>query len=224
MKYERPRLVRSQREIVLVLPRRDLNLQGRLAVVFGRDQFVIPAISFVLTTFFVQAFPVGTLCGLLPRVLTGFLFFFLAACQIFTLLFAATLLLYLQTLAPSVATLFDDSLEFPLVAHDLAIAHPTGYPLYTLLGKLFTLGPFPNVAWAVNLLSAAVAALTVSLVYLVARMLTRRRWPALLGALALAASPVFWSQAVVAEVYTLNAALVAALLWLALRWARRTFW
>ena len=136
-------------------------------------------------------------------------------------LFAASLFLYIQTLAPSVATLFDDSLEFPLVAYELAIAHPTGYPLYILLGKLFTLGPFPNVAWAVNLLSAVAAATTVVLVYLVARHLTRRRLPALLGAVALVVSPVFWSQAVIAEVYALNAAFVAAVLWLALRWSRR---
>lgn len=131
------------------------------------------------------------------------------------------LALYLQTLAPSVATLFDDSLEFPLVAYRLAIAHPTGYPLYTLLGKLFTLGPWHNVAWAVNLLSAVAGALTVALVYLITRQLTRRRLPALLGALALAVSPVFWSQSVIAEVYTLNSTFVAALLWLVLRWARR---
>jgi hypothetical protein len=131
------------------------------------------------------------------------------------------LVLYLQTLAPSVATIFDDSLEFPLASYRLAIAHPTGYPLYTLLGKLFTLGPWHNVAWAVNLLSAVAAALTVALVYLVARHLARRCLPALLGALALAASPIFWSQSVVAEVYTLNSAFVALLLWLALRWARR---
>ena len=136
-------------------------------------------------------------------------------------LFAASLLVYIQTLAPSVATLFDDSLEFPLVAHDLAIAHPTGYPLYTLLGKLFTLGPFPNVAWAVNLLSAVAAATAVALVYLLTRQLTRRRLPALLGAVALAASPVFWSQSVIAEVYALNAAFVAAMSWLALRWSRQ---
>jgi hypothetical protein len=131
------------------------------------------------------------------------------------------LVLYLQTLAPSVAALFDDSLEFPLVVYRLAIAHPTGYPLYTLLGKLFTWGPGYNVAWAVNLLSAVAGALTVALVYLVARQLTHRRWPALLAAVALAVSPVFWSQAVIAEVYTLNSAFVAGLLWLALRWARQ---
>jgi hypothetical protein len=135
-------------------------------------------------------------------------------------LFTASLALYVWTLAPSVATLFDDSLEFPLVSYRLAIAHPTGYPLYTLLGKLVTLGP-QNTAWSVNLLSAVAGALTVTLVYLIARQLTRRRLPALLGAVALAVSPVFWSQAVVAEVYTLSGALMAAVLWLALRWSRR---
>jgi hypothetical protein len=135
-----------------------------------------------------------------------------------------SLALYVQTLAPSVATLFDDSLEFPLVSHRLGIAHPTGYPLYTLLGKLFTLGPWHNVAWAVNLLSAVAGATTVALVYLVARQLTRRRLPAFLGAIALAVSPVFWSQSIIAEVYTLNSAFVAAMLWLALRWARQPLW
>ncbi|MFN2185792.1 MAG: protein O-mannosyl-transferase family, partial [Anaerolineae bacterium] len=136
-------------------------------------------------------------------------------------LFAASLALYVQTLAPSVAALFDDSLEFPLVSYRLGIAHPTGYPLYTLLGKLYTLLPWHDVAWRVNLLSAVAGALTVALVYLVARQLGARRLPALLGAAALAASPVFWSQAVVAEVYTLTGAFIALLLWLALRWARR---
>lgn len=136
-------------------------------------------------------------------------------------LYVVTLAFYVQMLAPSVATLFDDSLEFPLVSYELGIAHPTGYPLYVLLGKLFTLGPWRNVAWSVNLLSAVAGALTIALVYAVARELTRRRLPALLGAVALAVSPVFWSQAIIAEVYTLTSAFVAMLLWLALRWARR---
>jgi len=136
-------------------------------------------------------------------------------------LFAASLALYVQTLAPSVAALFDDSLEFPLVSYRLGIAHPTGYPLYTLLGKLFSLLPWHNVAWRVNLLSAVAGALTAALVYLAARQLAARRLPALLGALALAVSPVFWSQAVIAEVYTLAGAFVALLLWLVLRWARK---
>ncbi len=70
-------------------------------------------------------------------------------------LFIASFLLYLSTLAPSVVTIFDDSLEFQLVTYQLGIAHPTGYPLYTLLGKLFTLiVPAGNIAYRVNLMSA----------------------------------------------------------------------
>lgn len=44
--------------------------------------------------------------------------------------------------------------------------------------------------------------------------------PALLGSLIFAVSPIFWSQAVVSEVYTLNAAFFTALLWLGLRWMK----
>jgi sulfur-oxidizing protein SoxA len=44
----------------------------------------------------------------------------------------ATFILYLRTLAPSVAEMFDDSLEFQLLSVRMSIAHPTGYPLYRL--------------------------------------------------------------------------------------------
>src|SRR2546430_9415680 len=74
----------------------------------------------------------------------------------------AALALYLRTLAPSIAFLFDDSLEFQLVGYRLAIAHPTGYPLYTLLLKLFSFLPLGDVAYRANLLSAVCAALTVA--------------------------------------------------------------
>lgn len=143
--------------------------------------------------------------------------------------------LYGLTLAPTVVTVFDDSLEFQLVTYLLGIAHPTGYPLYTLLGWLFTRLPLGDVAYRVNLMSAVFGAVTVALVYLIGLELiagssqpeerhrtdARQTWAevlaALIGALALAVSPVFWSQATVAEVYTLNAAFVAGMLWLLVR-------
>ena len=134
-------------------------------------------------------------------------------------LFLVTLGLYLSTLAPSVATIFDDSLELQLACHQLAIIHPTGYPLYALLGKLFTFLPFRDVAYRVNLLSAVAAAWAVTLVYLGLRAIARRRLVAALGALALAVSPAFWSQAVIAEVYALNAAFTALAILSVLRWA-----
>jgi hypothetical protein len=135
-------------------------------------------------------------------------------------LFAGSFLLYLNTLAPSVATIFDDSLEFQLVCYLPGIAHPSGYPLYTLLGKLFTFLPAGDVAYRVNLMSAFFAALTVALVYATLRLLVGHRVPAFLGAAIFAVSPVFWSQAVIAEVYTLNAAFVAATLCLLLAWSQ----
>ncbi|MCJ7666845.1 MAG: DUF2723 domain-containing protein, partial [Anaerolineae bacterium] len=130
----------------------------------------------------------------------------------------AAFLLYLRTMALSVACIFCDSLEFQLVTYKLGIAHPTGYPLYTLLGKLFTFLPLGDVAYRVNLMSAFFAALTVALHYLTLRLALKFRVAALLGALVFAVSPVFWSQAVIAEVYTLNSAFVALILFLLLRW------
>ena len=125
------------------------------------------------------------------------------------IVFLGAFALYLRTLAPSVAQLFDDSLEFQLVGYKLAIAHPTGYPLYTLLLKLFTLLPMGEVAGRANLSSAVFAALAVALVFRIALKLTGTVLPSLAAAAALAVSPVFWSQAVIAEVYALNAALIA---------------
>ncbi|MGC8879345.1 MAG: glycosyltransferase family 117 protein [Anaerolineae bacterium] len=138
-------------------------------------------------------------------------------------LFVATMTLYTLTLAPSIVALFDDSLEFQLVTYLLGIAHPTGYPLFTLLGWLFTRLPIGEVAFRVNLISAFFGSITVALVYLAGLQLGAREkgWAAdggaALGALALAVSPVYWSQATVAEVYTLHACLVVALLWTVLR-------
>ncbi len=119
--------------------------------------------------------------------------------------------LYLRTLAPTVGE--RDSFEFQVVSYTLGIAHPTGYPLYLLLGKLFTFIPIGSVAYRVNLLSAVGAVGAVVLIYLIAHHITKAQFAALVAALTFAVSPIFWSQAVVAEVYTLNALLVAGLLY-----------
>jgi hypothetical protein len=132
--------------------------------------------------------------------------------------FVGALALYWRTLAPSVATVFDDSLEFQLVCPTLGIAHPTGYPLYTLLGKLFTLIPVGDIAYRVNLMSAFFAALTVAFTYLLVRILTDGSLSAFFASLAIAVSPVFWSQAVIAEVYSLNAFFTTLVVYLLFRW------
>jgi hypothetical protein len=107
-------------------------------------------------------------------------------------------------------------MEFQVVAAKLGVAHPTGYPLYVLLTKLFTLLPLKNVAWRVNLASAVFATAAVLVIYDMVRGLTSRPVLSLLTALGFAFSTTFWSQAVIAEVYTLHNFLVVTVFWLLL--------
>ncbi len=71
-----------------------------------------------------------------------------------------------------------DNGEFQLVAWKLGIAHPPGYPLYTMVGWLFSRF-FASPAFALNLLSAILAAITLVIVSRTVRTLTRidRGWP-----------------------------------------------
>ncbi len=127
-----------------------------------------------------------------------------------------SLILYLRTLAPGL--LPGDSGELQTLSCLLGNTHPTGYPVYLLIGKVFTWLSVRDIAYRINLLSAVMAALTVAGVYLAGRLLTKRRLPASVGALALAVSPTFWSQAVIAEVYTPGAAFLVAVLLSLLLW------
>ena len=78
------------------------------------------------------------------------------------LCFVGGLVLYVRTLAPGL--LRDDSAEFQTLAYTLGMTHPTGYPVYLLLAKLFTLlVPVRDIAYRVNLLSAVLAALALSI-------------------------------------------------------------
>ena len=132
--------------------------------------------------------------------------------------FLISLFIYVQTLAPSVSTIFDDSLELQLVCHQLGIAHPTGYPLYVILGKLLTLLPIGNVAYRVNLLSALSGALTATGIGLILAKISGRHLAGLAAGIALAISPVFWSQATIAEVYTLNSLFIVLIVLSAILW------
>lgn len=135
------------------------------------------------------------------------------------LIWLAFLALYAATAAPSIVELFDDSLEFQLVVPTFGIAHPTGYPLYVLLGGLWSrvLFPFGNWAWRVNIFSALAGAAAVALVYVAARRLLPHAGSlgltaALAAAVTFGLGPVWWDQATMAEVYALQNLLAAAVL------------
>ena len=146
---------------------------------------------------------------------------------------AVALLVYLRTLAPTItwAHYGADGGDLITAAVTRGVPHPTGYPTYLLLGRLFLLLPWGDPARRLNLMSAVFAALTVALLHLIVittfrlyrdRQITwRERLVAAAGALIFAFSPLLWSQAVITEVYTLNAFFAALTTYLVLRWAER---
>ncbi len=118
------------------------------------------------------------------------------------------LVLYVLTL-PRTVVLEDDGLFLMAGAH-LGIAHPPGYPLYVWICHAFMQLPFGSPAFLGHLSSAVLGALACGFVYWAARLLGASILPALIAAWLFGASEHFWSQAIIAEVYTLNALLFFA--------------
>jgi hypothetical protein len=123
------------------------------------------------------------------------------------LLFLASLVLYVHTLAPTI--LPADSGEFQFVAHVLGIAHPPGYPLYTMLAKVSTLVPVGDIAYRVNLLSAVTSAFTLLVLSRMTRQMTGSGMAGWIAAAALGVSPTFWAQSTTANIRSFTALFTA---------------
>ncbi len=147
---------------------------------------------------------------------------------IFVLLFSGVI--YFLTLSPDIY--FIDSGELAVVCQTLGIAHPTGYPLYTLLGKAFTLIPLKNVIFRLNFLSSILICFTNLFLFLILLEISKialspkennlKIWGAFLGALIFAFTPTLWSEATTNEVYSLNIFLQALIVYLSLSWYNRS--
>ena len=111
-----------------------------------------------------------------------------------------------------------DAAKFAFVGKVLGTPHAPGYPLYVMVSHLFSYVPLGTLAYRMNVLSALLAALAVALLYLAGRVLGYGRPVALATSLALGLGHAFWSKALYAKGYTLNAALVAAGLLFLLTW------
>ncbi len=118
---------------------------------------------------------------------------------------------YLKTLAPHLYV--GDSSELITAAKLLGVAHPTSYPLYVLLGKIFSLIPLSSPAFTSNLFSAATAALSVVTLCLVFENVGVSQSLSIGGSLIFAFSLTFWSQAVISRVYCLNLLLTCLVLY-----------
>ncbi len=79
-------------------------------------------------------------------------------------IFIISFVVYSITLAPAVS--FTDSGELAAVASTLGIAHPTGYPLFSIIGYFWTLIPLPfsNIV-KLNILSALLSSASIVLFF-----------------------------------------------------------
>lgn len=111
-----------------------------------------------------------------------------------------------------------DTPELITVAVTLGVAHPPGYPLFTMLGHLFSLLPIGPLPFRVNLLAVVCDALTVAVVYFTALRLTTERIAAALAAIVLAVNLTFWAWALEAKVFPFNNLLAALLIYFLVRW------
>lgn len=94
----------------------------------------------------------------------------------------------------------------------LGIAHPPGYPVYSLVGRLWlAVFPFGEAAYRLNILSALSGAAAVALLgrFLAARFGLAAGWA---GAAAFGLSPCAWALSQVSEMYALHALFAAAIL------------
>src|SRR6267378_7444594 len=75
----------------------------------------------------------------------------------------AALWAYALTLSPTVAWINfgEDSGDLLAASATLGIPHPTGYPLFVLLGRLATFLPLGTIAFRINLIAALAGALSV---------------------------------------------------------------
>jgi hypothetical protein len=140
-------------------------------------------------------------------------------------------MVYLASLCPTLPP--GDSGDLMTAAATLGVAHPPGYPLFSLIGHLFSWLPVGSTAFRLNLMSAVLDALAVGLVaVLIMRIVfTRSEWTTIkwqaavgaaaagiAGALFLGFGSEFWLYSLVAEVFALNNLFAALLLLLAITW------
>jgi len=135
--------------------------------------------------------------------------------------FFLPLLLYSMTTTRTI-TSYADSAELITAASNLDAAHPPGYPLYILLGKLFTLILSGPIAYRVNLLSCFLGALTVFFVYKIFRKVGFASLSAFIASQVIAYSYSFWLYSITAEVYALNNLFAVVIIYLSVCWGEKS--
>lgn len=127
---------------------------------------------------------------------------------------------YVLRLLPGVG--FWDTAVFQAAPPVLGLTHPTGYPLWNLLGWAFQLAvPLGDPAFRLNLMSALAGAGAVLVTALVAIRCGARADAAAATALAFGLTTTFWRTAARADPHPLHVLLALGVVLLLLEWDRR---
>ena len=132
------------------------------------------------------------------------------------ILIIISFIIYLSTICPTVYP--GDSGELTVAAYSLGIPHPSGYPLYALIGKLFCLIPIGNIGFRMNLMSIFFSLVTVWILYSIIYKITSSIVASIFGAFTLAFTQLYWLQTVSAEVYPLHTFFMALLIRILISW------
>ncbi len=134
-------------------------------------------------------------------------------------IFLFTFTIYLHNLSASVYG--GDSGDFLTAIITKGIPHPSGYPLYTLLGILTSALPIPkNIVWKINILSALFSSLSVVVMYLLVKEITKNKLVSLLASLSVAFIYPFWIYAEVTEIFALHSFFILLLTYVFFRYIR----
>ena len=127
---------------------------------------------------------------------------------------------YLSHLLPGVG--FWDTAIFQAAPPVLGLTHPTGYPTYLLLGWAWTtVLPFGDPAFELNLLTAAVSAGAVGMVFALGRSIGAGVPAAAAAALTFGFGMNAWRTAIRADPHPLHVLLGLAVLVLLIEWRKR---
>ncbi|XP_069494171.1 protein O-mannosyl-transferase TMEM260 [Ambystoma mexicanum] len=132
------------------------------------------------------------------------------------LVFMCVSAVYMKTLHPSVPG--GDSGELITASCELGVAHPPGYPVFTLLSRLaIDLIPIGSIAYRVNLLCGLFGATAAALLFYTTFRLSGSSAAGILAAGVFAFSRLTWQWSIAAEVFSLNNLFVGLLMALAVQ-------
>jgi len=134
------------------------------------------------------------------------------------LLLVLAFAIYWKTLLPGLGYT-GDTAKFQYIGKILGVPHAPGYPLYVLLNHFFTFLPIKTLAFRANLMSAVFSVLTLLVLFYLIQLLVKKEEISLLATLYFAFTYAFWSQSLVAEVYSLNAFFTVLVLFLLVKWS-----